>query len=95
VGEQRRRLSRKTVRALAWGAGVVTFAIPWAAFRLVPAPRVGAQATGQQVVVVPAGSRVVVTSGTAGGSSGVTVVRSKGTTTAPVTTTGGSVPVVR
>ena len=93
--EKRRRLSRRTVRAIAWGAGALTFAIPWAAFRLVPAPRAGAQAPSQQVLVVPPGSRVVVQTGTAGGAPGVTVVRSKGTTTAPVTTTAGSVPVVR
>ncbi len=93
--EKRRRLSRRTVRAIAWGAGALTFAIPWAAFRLVPAPRAGAQAPSQQVLVVPPGSRVVVQTGATGGASGVTVVRSKGATSAPVTTTAGSVPVVR
>ncbi|HUL85661.1 MAG TPA: hypothetical protein VLX89_09150 [Actinomycetota bacterium] len=95
MAEKRKRLSRGTVRAVAWGAGALTFAIPWAAFRLVPAPRAGAQAQSQQVVVVPPGSRVVVQTGAAGGASGVTVVRSKGTTTVPVATTSGSVPVVR
>ena len=92
----RKRLSRKAIRAMAWGAGAVAFAFPWAALRLVPAPKAGAQAARPQVVVVPAGSRVIVTTGAPSGSTGVTVVRAKGATTAPaVTTTGASVPVVR
>ena len=66
--EKRRRLSRRTVRAIAWDAGALTLAIPWAAFRLVPAPRAGAQAPSQQVLVVPPGSRVVVQTGAAGGA---------------------------
>lgn len=81
---------------MAWGAGAVAFALPWAALRSVPAPKAGSQAARAQVVVVPAGSRVLVTANPPSGSTGVTVVRTKGAPTAPaVTTTGASVPVVR
>lgn len=86
---KKKRLSKNTIRALAWGAGAAAFALPWAAFQVAP---LTTSAQGQQVVVVPAGSRVVLTR-SAGGSTSVQVVRSKGTpTSAPITTTRASAP---
>jgi hypothetical protein len=96
----KRRLGRRTVRVLAWGSGVVAFALPWATFRFLPSPVTAAQAPAQQVVVVPAGSKVVVT-GSPNGTPGVQVITAAGTPTtgattkhAPVTTTRASAPPV-
>ena len=98
---KKKRLSKKTVRAIAWAAGGVAFAVPWAAFQFVPTATTSAQPTSPQVIVVPAGSTVTVLSGPSG-ATGVKVIRSSATTTttasaptvksAPVTTTGASAP---
>lgn len=97
---KKNRLSKKTVRVIAWAAGGAAFALPWAAFQFVPAATSSAQATtSPQVIVVPAGSKVTVLSGPSG-ATGVKVIRSSATTTtsaptvksAPVTTTGASAP---
>jgi hypothetical protein len=99
---KKKRLSKKTVRAIAWAAGGVAFAVPWAAFQFVPTATSSAQGTtSPQVIVVPAGSKVTVLSGPSG-ATGVKVIRTSATTTttasaptvksAPVTTTGASAP---
>ena len=86
---KKKRLSRNTIRALAWASGAAAFALPWAAFQVAPSTT-GAQS--QQVVVVPAGSRVVLTK-SANGSTSVRVVHGKATaTSAPITTTRASAP---
>jgi hypothetical protein len=87
----KKRMSRNTVRALAWAGGIASFALPWAAFQALPKPTVAA---APQVVVVPAGSKVTVTKGAAGVGSGVKIVTTKGSSSsgAPVTSTHGSVP---
>ncbi len=93
---KKKRLSRTTVRILAWGAGAVTFLLPWAAFGL--APRPGGTAAAQQVIQAPAGSTVTIVKSPAGVVTGVRIKTPKGATTsaaaagAPVTTTRGSVP---
>jgi hypothetical protein len=98
---KKKRLSKTTVRALAWAAGGVAFAIPWVAFEFAPPTSTGAQQTVPQVIVVPAGSKVTVLSAPSGGA-GVKVIHSTATTqttasaptvkNAPVTTTGASTP---
>ena len=96
---KKKRFGRNTVRALAWAAGAAAFAVPWAAFHFAPVPTVGAQGTSAQVVVVPAGSRIVVVSAPQG-ASGVRVIGTKAATAAspsakkaaPIITTGASVP---
>ena len=86
----KKRMNRNMIRVLAWAAGVGSFALPWAAFQALPKPAVAA---APQVVVVPAGSKVTISKGTAGAGSGVKIVTSKGSATAaPTTTTHGSVP---
>ena len=94
----KRRLDRRTVRLLAWGVGAISFALPWAAFQTIARPATTTSAA-QQIVTVPPGSRVTFTKSAAGVVTGVTVVTPKtgagasaGPATAPVTTTGGSVP---
>jgi hypothetical protein len=84
----RKRISRTMIRGLAWAAGIGSFTIPWAALQALPKPAVAA---APQVVVVPAGSKVTITKGA---GSAVRVVTSKGTvsSSAPVTSTHGSVP---
>lgn len=96
---RKRRLGKPAVRALAWAAGAVAFAIPWAAFEVVPPASANAQGASPQVIVVPAGSKVVIT-GSAGGATGVRVIHSKASTASvtptvkapPVSTTGASAP---
>ena len=91
------RLSRNAIRAIAWASGIVAFALPWAAFRVAPTVSAsGAGGTGSsQVVVVPAGSKVVITRSAAGTARGQ-VIRAKGGGTssigAPLTTTRASAP---
>ena len=95
----KKRFDKKTVRALAWAAGAAAFAVPWAAFHFAPVPSVGVQGTSAQVVVVPAGSRIVLVSAPRG-ASGVRVIGTKGATAAspsakkaaPTVTTGASSP---
>jgi hypothetical protein len=99
MGTEKKRLSKKALHAVAWGSSAFAFALPWAAFRLAPVAFSGAQgAPAQQVVVVPAGSKVVVTKSPSG-TTGVQVIRAKGTApgsvSAPVATTGASAPPVR
>jgi hypothetical protein len=96
--QERKRFSRTTVRTLAWAAGGLAFAVPWVAFEFVPAATSSSQATGPQVVVVPAGSTVTVLGAPSGGA-GVKIVHSKPSTatapavkSAPVATTGASTP---
>jgi hypothetical protein len=90
---KKRKLSKRTVKAIAWVGGAVAFALPWAVIQAVPRPVVSA---GTQLVVVPSGSHVVITQPTAGASGGVVVTPGKGgggAVTAPaVATTGGSAP---
>ena len=93
---KKKRLSKPALRALAWTSGAVAFGLPWAVFQVAPSAPTSAQAA-PQVVVVPAGSRVVLVKAP-NGTTGVKVLKSKGgtiaapTTAAPVTTTGGSAP---
>ena len=93
---KKKRYSKPVVRAMAWGAGAVAFAVPWAAFQVVHSPATGAQGAAPQVIVVPAGSKVILLSSPSGTS--VKVIRSNGTTTspthatAPLTTTRASAP---
>jgi hypothetical protein len=90
---KKRRMNKRTVRLLAWGAGFLSFGLPWAAFRLAPG-QLSAASQQPQVLVVPAGSKVVITKSPSGGPAGVTVVTAKGTsTTSAVTTTRASAPV--
>lgn len=98
---KKKRFSKSTVRALAWAAGGVAFAVPWVAFEFVPPAAASAQATSPQVIVVPAGSKVTVLSAPSGGA-GVKVIHSTSSApttataptvkSAPVTTTGASAP---
>lgn len=96
---KKKRFGKTTLRVMAGAAGVAAFALPWAAFQATPAASASASGqSGPQVVVVPAGSKVVVL-GSPSGATGVKVIRSKATTTttataqaAPVTTTGASAP---
>lgn len=96
---KKRRLGKNAVRALAWASGAVAFAIPWAAFEVVPPGPASAQGASPQVIVVPAGSKVVL-AGSTGGATGVRVIHSKATGTSvtptvksvPVSTTGASAP---
>ncbi|MGZ5318396.1 MAG: hypothetical protein ACXWZU_11030 [Actinomycetota bacterium] len=98
---KKKRFSKSTVRALAWAAGGVAFAVPWVAFEVVPPAAASSQATSPQVIVVPAGSKVTVLSAPSNGA-GVKVIHSTSSapTTAtaptvksvPVTTTGASAP---
>lgn len=84
----KKRLSRKQVKLMAAAAAAVSFSVPWIAFKVAPA----SLASSNQVVVVPAGSRVTVIKPVAGAPN-VTVVTAKGTTTASVpvaATTGAS-----
>ncbi len=84
-----RRFSKRKLKLIAWGAACVGFALPWAALEAMP----NSSASTQQVVMVPAGSRVVVTK-SAPGKAPVYVVSGKGgaATTTPTTTTGGTHP---
>ncbi len=88
---KKRKLSKRTVKLIAWISGAIAFALPWAVIQAVPRPAVS---TGPQLVVVPSGSHVVITQAAAGGSSGVVVTPGKGggVTTPAVATTGGSAP---
>jgi hypothetical protein len=97
----KKRLGRGSIRALAVASGAVAFALPWVAVKYAPTPAAStAAASGApRVIVVPAGSSVVV----AKGAKGIKIVKSSGTapvtssataTTTPTTVTGGSAPVV-
>lgn len=91
---KKRKLSKRTVKFIAWVGGAIAFALPWAVIQAVPRPVVAA---GTQLVVVPTGSHVVITQATAGASGGVVVTPGKGgggaaVTTPAVATTGGSAP---
>lgn len=88
---KKRKLSKRTVKLIAWVSGAVAFALPWAVIQAVPRPAVSA---GPQLVAVPAGSHVVITQAAAGGSGGVVVTTGQGggVTTPAVATTGGSAP---
>lgn len=96
---KKKRFTKRTLRVMAWAAGAMAFAAPWAAFQLVPTSTTSAQGASTQVVVVPAGSKVTVLSSPTS-ATGVKVVRSKAATSAttktvkgsPVTTTGASAP---
>lgn len=97
---KKKRFGKNTLRVMAGAAGVAAFALPWAAFQATPAASASASgASSPQVVVVPAGSKVVVL-GSPSGAAGVKVIRTKATATAsaptvkaaPVTTTGASAP---
>ena len=94
---KKKRFTKTTLRVMAWAAGGVVFAVPWVAFQFVPTATTSGQAASPQVVVVPAGSKVVVL-GAPAGASGVKIITSKATTSvsttkaAPITTTGASAP---
>ena len=62
---KKRKLSKRTVKVIAWVGGAVAFALPWAVIQAVPRPAVTA---GPQLVVVPTGSHVVIKQGSSGGS---------------------------
>ena len=79
----RKKLSRKNAKLLAAAAAAVSFSVPWIAFKVAPA----SMASGSQVVVVPAGSKVTVVKPSSGAPN-VTVVTTKA---GPVT---GGAPVV-
>jgi 4-hydroxybenzoate polyprenyltransferase len=84
----RKKLSRKNAKLIAAAAAAVSFSVPWIAFKVAPAP----MASGNQVVVVPAGSRVTVIKPVSGAPN-VTVLTSKGaptTASAPVAATTGA-----
>jgi hypothetical protein len=88
-----KRFSRRTVRLMAWGAGAVSFALPWAAFQLIPRPA-GSTAT-QQVIAAPAGSTVTIMKSPAGVVTGVRIVTPKGVKTGTVVPGGASVATTR
>ena len=95
---KKRRMAKRNVRIAAWAAAVGAFLLPWTVIRSLPSQASAAGAVaGHQVVVVPPGSRVVITK-PAGSTGKVVVLTSKGgaatSPTAPVATTGGSVPIV-
>jgi hypothetical protein len=92
-----KRFSRRTVRLMAWGAGAVSFGLPWAAFQLIPRP--AGSTAAQQVITAPAGSTVTIMKSPTGVVTGVRIVTPKGARTrtvvpggASVATTRGSVP---
>jgi hypothetical protein len=97
--EKKKRLGRRSVRAIAWAAGAASFALPWAAFQAVPRATTAAAAP-QQVIVAPVGSTVTFTKSAAGTVSGVKIVTPKGAKTTaggavsapPVATTRASAP---
>jgi hypothetical protein len=88
---KKRKLSKRSVKVIAWIASVGAFVLPWAVIQAIPRPAVTAD---PQLVVVPNGSHIVVTQAAAGGSSGVVVTSGQGggVTTPAVATTGGSAP---
>lgn len=89
---KKRKLSKRSVKVIAWIASVIAFALPWVVIQGIPRPAVTAD---PQLVVVPNGSRVVVTQTPAGGAGGVVVTSGQGgggVTTPAVATTGGSAP---
>ena len=69
---KKRKLSKRTVKVIAWIGGALAFALPWAVIQAVPRPAVTA---GPQLVVVPTGSHVVIERGATGGSGAVVVRR--------------------
>jgi hypothetical protein len=86
----KKRLSRRRVQLVAAAAGLVSFALPWVAFKV--APGAMASSAKQQVVVVPAGSRVTIIK-PVGSATNVTVVTAKGTSgPAPVSTSASAAP---
>jgi hypothetical protein len=91
---KRKRLDRRAVRAVAWAAGAASFALPWAAFQVIPHPATtSAAAAPQQVIVAPAGSTVTFKKTPAGVVSGVKIVTPKGTTTTGATGSTSTPPV--
>ncbi len=90
---KKRKLSKQTVKVIAWTSGAIAFALPWAVIQAVPRPVVSA---GTQLVQVPSGSHVVISQAAAGASGGVVITPGKGgggaVTTPAVATTGGSAP---
>jgi hypothetical protein len=98
--QKKKRLDRRAVRAIAWAAGAASFALPWAAFQVMPRAAT-TSAAQQQVIVAPAGSTVTFSKSPSGTVSGVKIVTPKGVKTAggtsaaaapPVATTRGSTP---
>jgi hypothetical protein len=95
--EKKKRLDRRPVRSIAWAAGAASFALPWAAFQVIPRP--ASTTAAQQVIVAPAGSTVRFTKSPTGAVSGVKIVTPKGTTAGgagsappPAATTRASAP---
>ena len=75
----KKRLTKTRARLLTAAAAAVSFCLPWVAFRVAPG---SLTAPKQQVVVVPAGSRVVIVKPVSGAPN-VTVITSKGPRLAP------------
>jgi hypothetical protein len=94
----RKRISRRALKVWAWSAATIGFVLPWAAFKASARPI--AAPSSQQVVVVPAGWRIVSVTGGPGTNGAVKLVAPKGRTAGaaaanaapPVATTGGSAP---
>jgi ferric-dicitrate binding protein FerR (iron transport regulator) len=86
----KKRLSRRRVQLVAAAAGFASFAMPWIAFKLAPGSLTAS--AKQQVVVVPAGSRVTVIK-PVGSATNVTVITAKGSSApAPISTSASAPP---
>ena len=83
-----RRASKRLLRAGAWVLGGVAFALPWAAVAATPHPVPAAQSAGQ-VLVIPAGTKVIYQGG---GPAGATVASGSASAGPAHTSTGGSAP---
>ena len=84
-----RRPSKRLLRAGAWIAGGMAFALPWAAVAGSPRPAAVAPASGQ-VLVIPTATKVIYRPANKG--AGATVIPAGTATGNPVTTTGGTAP---
>ena len=89
---RRRRASKRSLRIWAAVAGAVGFALPWAAIRAVPVPTTAA-APPPRVIVVPAGTRVVLHTGSgAKGAVSLVATGAAKTPPAPAITSGSKPP---
>jgi hypothetical protein len=89
VAPAKRRLSKRALRLWAALAGLAGFALPWAAVRTLPVPT--ASAPQPRFIVVPAGARVVLRTGTTSRGA-ITLVPGTRAGPAPATTSGSKPP---
>lgn len=87
AGSRPKRMSKRSLMVAAGMAATVSFALPWVTIKALPKSLVPVD---RQVVVVPQGGQVVVSSGTTGVGTGVAVAPATGSP--PVATTRASAP---